>query len=72
MSDIEVEIDGLPATVDSDEWQSNRAGIEADIRTAREAVSDLSGLFEPDPDLDYDTLVAAFGEDDETEVPDEG
>lgn len=37
-----------------------------------EITADLSGLHEPTPDLDYDVLSEAFGEDDITEVLDEG
>lgn len=69
---IIVQIDGLPTEVDAVEWGTDPDGIEAHVRAARAEASDLTGLFEPDPDLDYDLLAETFGANGSAEVPDAG
>lgn len=68
---IEIDVDGLAVAVDEDEYNADPERIIESVRTARqEIVGDLSGIFDEAPD--YDTLVDAFGEDEDTEVDDEG
>lgn len=62
---IEIDVDGLPAAVDEDTYNADPEALINSIREARAAASDLTGVFDETPDLDYDTLVEAFGEDDD-------
>lgn len=64
---IDVEVDGHTATVDAADWGADPETVRADVRAARAAASDLTGVHEP-ADWDYDSLAAAFGADDTTEV----
>lgn len=64
MSDetMTIEVDGLSATVDAEEYGANPESTIAKVRADWAAASDLSGLHEPF-EYDYDQLVEMFGED---------
>lgn len=67
----QISVDDLPVEVDEAEYDASPESVFERVRAARaEMTGDLSDLFETGPD--YDTLVAAFGEDETTEVPDAG
>lgn len=67
MTMINVDIDGHQTEVDAADWGSDPDSIIADVRAARLAITDLSGLYEV-PEWDYDSLAVAFGSDDTAEV----
>ena len=60
MPEIEVDVDGLPATIEA-EWQSEIPAEVERVRAARAEVTDLTGVHEP-ADWDYTSLPEAFGE----------
>ena len=63
----EIDVDGLPAYVHIEAYEADPEALIADIRAKRAEAADLTGIHEP-ADWDYDSLVSAFGEDDESEV----
>lgn len=63
MSDIVIDVDGIPVSVGEQEYLADPEAVVREVRAARaEIVGDLTGLHEEAPD--YNTLVAAFGEED--------
>ena len=67
MADITIDIDGPPADVDEGDYTHDPERVINSIRAAREAAADLIDIHD-EADWDYDSLVAAFGEDDQSEV----
>lgn len=56
MTDIEIDVDGIPVEVDAAEYEQDPAACITSVQAARaEAVGDLTGLHEISPD--YDELV---------------
>lgn len=67
MPELEITVDGLTAMVDAEDYGADPDTVIEEVRKARAAASDLTGIHEP-ADWDYDSLTAAFGENDTTEV----
>lgn len=55
MSDITVDIDGLPVEVDETDWQTDPERVTNEVREAR---ADVAGALDDEPAPDYDTLEA--------------
>lgn len=64
---VEIDVDGLPAHVDEGDYTLDPERVIEGVRTARAEAADLTDIHKP-ADWDYDSLVLAFGEDDESEV----
>lgn len=60
MPDIEIEVDGLNAPVDADEYEADPEGVKQRVRDARQKFRENQEQFEPAPD--YDEMISQYGE----------